>query len=235
MDRGGKTAEVISVNRTKTGTLQSRLAACRKAVERLDRVERRLGRIVAPYAARAVVEGLRLHLAGQDQYAHWRAFLERRGIVLRRSAKSPCQGAARLMLQHAPAATVNMYAHAMGWTLERLRKGHAEIGELAGLIVREGGVQAVARAFAKSVGGQSRDTAVSSAAFELAVLRLPRAGMLVGTTDIDADEVLALVRRDSTGRRVVLVVETDRSRVRSAVIRHTRRDQALTTDARKRA
>lgn len=115
------------------GTLQTRLAACRKAVERLDRVERRLGRIVAPYAARAVVEGLRLHLAGQDQYAHWMAFLERRGIVLRRSAKSPCQVAARLMLQHAPAATVNMYAHAMGWALERVRKGHAEIAELADL------------------------------------------------------------------------------------------------------
>src|SRR6266851_1766987 len=99
MKRHRQIANVISVDRTNVGTLRTRLAACRKAVERLDRVERRLGRIAAPYAAKAVVEGLRLHLAGQDQYAHWRAFLERRGIVLRRSAKSPCQGAARLMLQ----------------------------------------------------------------------------------------------------------------------------------------
>jgi DNA modification methylase len=64
-------ADLTSVHRINVGSLRTRVAAAKRAVDRLDRVERRLGRIAAPYAARVVVEGLRLHLAGQDQFAHW--------------------------------------------------------------------------------------------------------------------------------------------------------------------
>lgn len=228
-------ADLTSVNRTNVGNLRTRVAAAKRAVDRLDRVERRLGRIAAPYAARVVVEGLKLHLAGQDQYAHWRALLERHDIKLRRSAKSPCQGAARLMFERAPASTVNMYAAAMGWGLEKVRRSHAGIDELADLIVREGGVDSVGKQFSRSIGGRGRTPVIANAAFEAAVAKLPKAGAMVGDARLDVEEMLALVRRDSKGRRTVYLIDDDRHRVRATVLRHVRRTRAGDDAERERA
>jgi site-specific DNA-methyltransferase (adenine-specific) len=211
-----------SVHRTNTSNLRARLAAARRAVDRLDRVERRLGRIAAPYAARVVVEGVKLHLVGCEKVAQWRALLEQHGIWLRRTAKSPCQGAARLMFERAPTSTVNMYASAMGWAFEKLRQGRAEIDELAELIVQEGGVDAVGKEFARSVGGRGRTFVVTNVAFEAAVAKLTKAGTMIGDAQLETDEMLALVRRDRRGRRTVYVIETDAHRVRAAVLRYGR-------------
>ena len=134
------------------------------------------------------------------------------------------------MFERAPASTVNMYAAAMGWGLEKIRRGHTGIDELAELIVREGGVDFVGKEFSRSIGGRGRTSVITNAAFEAAVAKLPKAGAVVGDARLDAEEMLALVRRDSKGRRTVYVIDDDRYRVRATVLRHVRRSRARDDD-----
>jgi hypothetical protein len=117
------------------------------------------------------------------------------------------------MFERAPASTVTMYAAAMGWALEKFRRGHAGIDELADLIVREGGVDIVGKDFSRSIGGRGRTPVVANAAFEAAVAKLPKAGAMVGDARHNAEEMLALVLRDSKRRRTVYLIDVDRHRV----------------------
>jgi hypothetical protein len=131
---------------TRLGLLRGRLRAARQAVARLDHVEGRLGRIAGPYAARVVARIVDLHAAGQTQYVHWRALLDRNGIRLRRTAVSPLQGAARIIFERAPWGTVAMYACATAWVWDRQRRGLIRPEEIEAIVVREGGVAALAKA-----------------------------------------------------------------------------------------
>ena len=227
------TGAAISVNRSRK-SIETSFAAARRAIERLDQVERRLTKVAAPYAARVTVEGVRLHLAGRNQPKQWRELLERHGITLRSSAKSPCQGTARLMFERSPSVTVAMYAWAMAWGLKQIEHGHTTLERLADLIVQEGGVQAVARAFSKSVGIRGRLLTITNHDYELAVSQLARVGMLVGDANLDIQEALALVRTDPKGRRVVHLIEADPHRVRVAVIRYSRREEPEVSQKKRR-
>jgi len=212
---------VSSTHRTNGGgLLRKRLEVARRAVSRLQHVENRLTRIASPYAARVVAEVVRLHLAAQERYPGWREMLERHGVRLRRTAASPCQGAVRMIFpKETPASTINTYSLAGGWAYERVRKGIIEIDAVEALVVREGGLAALARAYRKdhprrraSPGGQGR--------YEAVIAKLPKIGALLADSDLEiGSDALALVRTDAGGRRLVLLVETQSARLREIILR----------------
>jgi hypothetical protein len=210
---------LTKVNRL--GLLRERLRAARQAVARL---EGRLGRIAGPYAARVVARIVDLHAAGQTQYVHWRALLDRNGIRPRRTAVSPLQGAARVVFERAPWGTVAMYACAAAWVWDRQRRGLIRPEEIEAIVVREGGVAALAKAYRREHGSGRAAPKASRAVYETALATIPRAGFALGDAAkrLPEHDLLAVVRRDARGRAYVVPLGLSESRVRELVVRVTR-------------
>lgn len=209
---------------TRTGLLTGRLRAARNAVARLDHVEGRLARIVAPHSARVIARIVDLHAAGQTQYVHWRALLERHRIRLRRTAVSPLQGATRIVFERAPWGTLAMYACAAAWVWDRQRRGLIQPEEIEAIVVREGGVAALAKAYRRDHGSGRAAPKASRAVYETALATIPRAGFVLGDAakQLPDHDLLAVVRRDARGRRYVVALDLPQSRVRELVVRITR-------------
>jgi hypothetical protein len=208
----------------RSGLLSGRLRAARNAVSRLDHVEGRLARIAGPYSARVVARIVDLHAAGQSQYVHWRALLERHGIQLRRTAVSPLQGATRIVFEHGPWGTVAMYACAAAWVWDRLRRGLIQPDEIEAIVVREGGVAAVAKAYRRQHGSGRAGPKASRAIYETTLASMPRAGFVLGEAakHLPDSDLLAVIRRDARGRRYVVALELPETRVRELIVRVTR-------------
>jgi len=209
---------------TRLGLLRGRLRAARQAVARLDHVEGRLGRIAGPYAARVVARIVDLHAAGQSQFIHYRALLLRHRIQLRRTAVSPLQGATRIVFERAPWGTTAMYACAAAWVWDRQRRGLIRPEEIEAIVVREGGVAALAKAYRREHGSGRAAPKASRAVYETALAAIPRAGFVLGDAakQLPEHDLLAVVRRDARGRRYVLPLGLSESRVRELVVRVTR-------------
>ena len=214
---------LTSVNQSK-GLLSGRLRAARQAVARLDHVEGRLARIAAPYSARVIARIVDLHAAGQTQYVHWRALLERHGIQLRRTAVSPLQGATRIVFERAPWGTVSMYSCCAAWVWDRQRRGLIRPEEIEAIVVREGGVAALAKVYRREHGSGRAAPKTSRAVYETVLAAIPRAGFVLGDAakQLPDHDLLAVVRRDARGRRYVVPLDLAESRVRELVVRVTR-------------
>ena len=209
---------------TRIGLLTGRLRAARQAVARLDHVEGRLAQIVAPHSARVLARIVDLHAAGQTQYVHWRALLERHRIRLRRTAVSPLQGATRVVFEHAPWGTVAMYACAAAWVWDRQRRGLIQPEEIEALVVREGGVAALAKAYRREHGSGRAGPKATRAVYETTLASMPRAGFVLGdaTKQLPDGDLLAVIRCDTRGRRYVVALDFPESRVRELIVRITR-------------
>ncbi len=189
-----------------------------------DHVEGRLGRIAAPYAARVVARIVDLHAAGQTQYVHWRALLERHGIQLRRTAVSPLQGATRIVFERAPWGTVAMYACAAAWVWDRQRHGLIQPEEIEGIVVREGGVAKLAKTYRQEHGSGRAAPKASRGVYEAMLVSMPHGGFIVGDAakQLPERDLLAVVRRDAKGRRYVVPLDLTEPYVRELVVRVTR-------------
>jgi hypothetical protein len=209
---------------TRLGLLRGRLRVARQAVARLDHVEGRLGRIAVPYAARVVARIVDLHAAGQSQFIHYRALLLRHRIQLRRTAVSPLQGAARIVFERAPWGTTAMYACAAAWVWDRQRRGLIRPEEIEAIVVREGGVAALAKAYRREHGSGRAAPKASRTVYETALAAIPRAGFVLSDAakQLPKHDLLGVIRRDARGRRYVLPLGLSESRVRELVVRVTR-------------
>ncbi len=217
---------ISTIRRRKPGLLAERLSAGKRAVSRLQHVEGRLSRIAAPHAARVVARIVDLHAVGQNQYAHYRALLQRLDIRLHRTSSSPLQGAARAIFGRAPWGTISTYACAAGWVWDRLRRDLIPLEEIEAVIVREGGVAALARRYRKERRSGRASPNSSKAVYGIALDGLSRAGFVVGDPKrLPAHDAVAVIRKDTKGRREVLIIDMPETRVRELVIRVTRRDR----------
>lgn len=217
---------ISTTHRRKPGLLTERLRAGRRAVGRLQHVEGRLSRIAAPYAARVVARIVDLHAAGQSQYSHYRALLQRLGIRLHRTSASPLQGAARALFAKAPWGTISTYACAAGWVWDRVRRGLIQLEEIEAVVVREGGVALLAKRYRRERQSGRLSPNSSKAVYRTALDRLARAGFVVGDSKrLPPHDAVAVIRKDAKGRREVRILDMNESRVREFVIRLTRRDR----------
>lgn len=223
---------ISTIRRTKPGVLSERLRAGRRAVGRLQYVEGRLSRIAAPYAARVVARIVDLHAAGQTQYAHYRALLQRLGIRLHRTSASPLQGAARAVFGRAPWGTISTYSCAAGWIWDRIRRDLIKPEEIEAVVVREGGVAALAKRYRKEHRSGRTSPNSSKAMYRVALDSLSHAGFLVGDSKhLPGHDTVAVIRKDAKGRREVLILDMAENQVRELVVRLTRRDRRVVKPA----
>jgi len=206
------------------------LARVQERVRLLVRAERRVGRVLAPYAAAVIQEGVRLHLAGREDPRGWKRLLEKHGIRVKADAISPLQAVAKLVFAESPRGSIGRYAAAMAWAYERVRRGFIQVDEIAAHVVREGGVVAVAQAWVEQRGGEKR-VRIDKAIYEAVLDNLPTAGFLsVSDPDVElAREVLAIIRTDRNRRSRVIVLDQDPGRVRKTVVRYARRKKLART------
>ena len=209
---------------TRLGLLRGRLRAARQAVSPARsrrRTARQDRRAICGACRRSDCRSSR---GRQSQFIHYRALLLRHGIRLRRTAVSPLQGATRIVFERAPWGTVAMYACAAAWVWDRQRRGLIRPEEIEAIIVREGGVAALAKAYRREHGSGRAAPKASRAVYETALAAIPRAGFVLGDAakQLPEHDLLAVVRRDARGRRYVVPLALSESRVRELVVRMTR-------------
>ena len=134
------------------------------------------------------------------------------------------QGATRIVFERAPWGTVAMYACAAAWVWDRQRRGLIRPEEIEAIIVREGGVAALAKVYRREHGSGRAAPKPSRAIYETTLASIPRAGFILGDTakQLPEHDLLAVVRRDARGRRYVVPLDLAESRVRELVVRVTR-------------
>jgi hypothetical protein len=96
--------------------------------------------------------------------------------------------------------------------------------EIEAIVVREGGVAALAKAYRREHGSGRAAPKPSRAVYETALAAIPRAGFVLGDAakQFPEHDLLAVVRRDSRCRRYVVPLGLSESRVRELVVRVTR-------------
>lgn len=208
--------------------LDRALKAAHRRVERLISLERRIDRVVMPYAAAIIQEGVRLHMAGRENPRGWKRLVGKHGVRVKADAISPCHAAAKLVFAHAPRSSVGRYAAAMAWAWERVKAGAIKPDQVAAYVVREGGVTAIALAYLEKH-GRGNNQGIGRSLFDAVLGSLPDLGYVtVRNPGIElADAALAVVRRDPRGRLKVSIVEQDLKRVRATVVRFGRRDRSI--------
>jgi hypothetical protein len=210
--------------------LDRALKSAHRRVQRLALLERRLNRVVMPYMAAIVQEGVRLHMASRENPRGWKRLLERFEITIKSDAISPCYAAAKLTFAEAPTSSVGRYAAAMGWAWDRVKSGAIQPDQIAQYVVREGGITAVALAYVE-LHGRGPNRGISRGQFEAILGELPELGLVtIRNTDIEVGETaLAVIRRDQKGRFRVTLIDQDPQRVRQTVVRFARRARAAKT------
>jgi hypothetical protein len=111
--------------------LDRALKSAHRRVQRLALLERRLNRVVMPYKAAIVEEGVRLHMAGRENARSWKRLLSRYDITVKSGVISSCCAAAKLVFTEAPRSSVGRYAAAMGWAWERVKSGAIQPDQIA--------------------------------------------------------------------------------------------------------
>jgi len=210
--------------------LDRALKAAHRRVQRLGTIERRVNRVVMPYMAAIVQEGVRLHMAGRENPRGWKRLLARYDITVKTGVISSCYAAAKVAFAEAPRSSVGRYAAAMAWAWERVKSGAIRPDQIAAYIVREGGVTGVALAYLEQH-GRGSNRGVNRGLFEAILDDLPDLGLItVRDPDIEVgDTALAVIRRDPRGRFRITLVDQDPQRVRQTVLRFARRNSTAKT------
>lgn len=210
--------------------LEMLLLAARNSVTDLSKIENQARSLVIPYAAKVIQDGVKLHLEGEKHPVEWKALLEKYGIVTHRSAFSPCQAATKLIFEDVAATSISRYAACMAWAVEQIKSKKLRVDKVTEAILKRGIIEVALEWKTKNPRKRNGIRGPKTAYFESKVKSLSPIGTLLAiNTSKTPSEFLALVRKDSSGRFVVFVVDQDAPRIRTTVLRFVAKRRFIPT------